>query len=139
MKYKPSGMQSILVLLVVCFVFFMLKTQFPGKFGYLKPTVRLGASSYNISNRWHYEFLYLDGSVQGSFTAKSDHAILFYSSDIENGTIVYQLSSRSDNHFVTLPVSNSIDSITGVFEKGENYQIRAIATKAKGQFDFVMQ
>jgi len=139
MKYKPSNTQSIIVLLMIFFAIFILKTQFPEKYGFLKFTTRLGANTYNTSNRWHYKFHYLDGSVQGSFIAKNDHAKLIYSSNIEEGTIVYQLYEGSDSHFVTLPVSNSIDSLTGVFEKGEKYEIRAIATNAKGYFDFVME
>ena len=139
MKYKSSITQSIIVLIVLFFVFFMLKTQCPERFGSLKPTSRLGASSYNISNGWHYKFQYMDGTVQGYFTAKSDHAKLIYSSNIEEGTIIYQLGKSSDTHFVTLPVSNSVDSVAGVFEKGEQYEIRAIASQAKGQFDFRME
>lgn len=139
MKYKTSSVQSIVVLLVLFFVFFILKTQFPEKFSSLKFTSGMGVSSFNISNRWHYQFQYFDGSVNGSFTANSDHAKLIYSSMIEDGTIIYQLSSIGDSHFVTLPVSNTIDTLTGVFEKGEKYEIRATGTKAKGQFDFRME
>ena len=139
MKYKPSTIQSIVALLMIFFVIIILKIQSPEKYSNLKFTTRLGATSYNSSNRWHYKFHYMDGSVQGSFTAKSDHAKLIYSSNIEEGSIVFQLYEGSDSHFVTLPVSNSIDSLSGVFEKGEKYEIRAIATKAKGNFDFRME
>jgi hypothetical protein len=139
MKYKPSNMQSLIVLLVILFVLIIHKTQSPEKYSQSKFTTGLGAFSTNASNKWHYEFMYLNGTVQGSFTARNDHAKLFYSSNIEEGTIIYQLYEGSDTHFVTLPVSNSIDSLTGVFEKGERYEIRAIATNAKGQFDFWME
>ncbi len=139
MKYKPSNTQSIVLLLIVFSVIFILKTQSPEKYSNLKFTTRLGATSYNLLNKWHYKFNYLDGSVQGSFTAKNDHAKLLYSSNIEEGTIVFHLYEGSDSHFITLPVSNSIDSLTGVFEKGERYEIRAIATNAKGDFDFIME
>lgn len=139
MKYKPSNLQSIIVLLMVFFVIFILKTQSPEKYSYLKFTTRLGVYTYNTSNRWHYKFHYLDGSVQGWFTAKNDNAKLIYSSNIENGTIVYKLYDRSHNHIFTFPVGNTIDSLMGVFEKGEKYEIRAIATNAKGYFDFTME
>ena len=139
MKYKPSNTQSIVVLLIVISVIFILKTQSPEKYSNLKFTTRLGATSYNLLNKWHYKFHYLDGSVQGSFFAKNDHAKLLYSSNIEEGTIIFHLYEGSDTHFITLQVSNSIDSLTGVFEKGERYEIRAIATNAKGSFDFTME
>lgn len=139
MKYKPSITQSIVVLIIVFSAIFILKTRFPEKYSHSKFTTRLGSFTINASNKWHYEFQYLNGSVEGTFFAKNDHAKLFYSSNIEEGTIVYQLYEGSDSHFITLPVSNSIDSLTGVFEKGERYEIRAIATNAKGYFDFVME
>ena len=119
---------------------FILKTHFPEKYSsYLKFTTSQGATSRNFSNRWQYKFHYLDGSVQGWFTAKNDHAKLIYSSNIENGTIVYRLYRRSDSLIYTLPVTNTIDTLLGVFEKGEKYEIRATATNAKGNFDFRME
>jgi hypothetical protein len=68
-------------------VIFIFKTHSPEKYSNLKFTTRLGAITYNASNKWHYEFRYLNGCVQGSFTAKNDHAKLLYSSNIEEGTI----------------------------------------------------
>lgn len=93
----------------------------------------------NIANRWHYKFQYLHGSVQGTFIANNDHTKLIYSSNIEEGTVVYHLYEGSDTHFVTLPIDNSVDSLTGIFKNGEKYEIRAIATNAKGAFDFRME
>jgi len=140
MKKKYSIVPSIALIIVLLFVIYIHKTYFPGKHSsYSNFTTRLGATSSNFSNTWHYEFQYLDGSVQGFFTAKNDHSKLIYSSNIEEGTIAYHLYEGSDNHFVNLPVGNSFDSLTGVFEKGRNYEIRAIASKAKGSFDFKME
>jgi hypothetical protein len=140
MKYKLSTVPAIITILVVLFVIYIHKTNFPEKHSnYSISTTREGAISVNMANRWQYKFDYLNGCVQGSFIAKNDHAKLIYSSNIEEGTIIYHLYEGSDSHFVTLPVSSSVDSLTGVFEKGERYEIRAIASKAKGSFDFMME
>jgi hypothetical protein len=140
MKYKLSTVPSIIVLLIVFSVMLILKTQFPEKYpNLLKFNTGLGVTSRNFSNRWQYKFHYLDGTVQGWFTAENDHAKLIYSSNIEKGTIVYRLFGRSDSLIFTLPVSNTADTLMGVFEKGDKYEIRATAKNAKGDFDFRME
>jgi len=95
-------------------------------------------SSYNISNQWNCNFYYLNGEVQGRFTATED-AHLIYSSNFEKGSIVFQLFNSKDSLLVTLPAYITTDTIRGVFEKGERYKINAIATKAKGSFNFKME
>ena len=140
MKKKYSIGTSIILIIVMLLVIYIHKTYFPQKnASYSISTTREGARSINMANSWQYKFDYLNGCVQGSFIANSDHTKLIYSSNIEEGTIVYQLCEGSDSHFVILPVSNAIDSLTGVFEKGKKYEIRAIATNAKGSFDFRMK
>jgi hypothetical protein len=140
MKYKLSTVPSIIVLLIIFSVMLILKTQFPEKYpNSLKFTTSLGATSRNFSNRWQYKFHYLDGSVQGWFTAENDHAKLIFSSNVEDGTIVYKLYGRSNSLIFTFPDSNTADTLKGIFEKGEKYEIRATATNAKGEFDFRME
>ena len=99
----------------------------------------IGLSRYNISNQWRCEFRYLSGGIQGGFTAKSDNAQLIHSSNIENGTVVFQLYNGKGNILSSFSAKNTTDTINGVFEKGERYRVRAIATEAKGRFDFKME
>ena len=98
-----------------------------------------GLSRYNISNQWRCNFHYLSGGIQGNFTAKSDSAQLIHSSNIENGTVVFQLYNSKGNILSNFSAKNTTDTINGIFEKGERYKVHAIATEAKGQFDFKME
>ncbi|MGV8096407.1 MAG: hypothetical protein AB2L24_31510 [Mangrovibacterium sp.] len=140
MKYKLSNKPLILGIIMIFFLVFIFKTQFPEKYSkYLSFTIRVGVKTYNISNKWHYKFHYLDGKVQGRFTAKNDNAKLIYSSNVENGSIIFQLYDRADSLIITFPASNTIDTLMNIFEKGEKYKIRATATNAKGRFDFKME
>ncbi len=139
MKVKASNTQSLIVLSIILLVIIILKIHSPEKYSFLKFTTGQGATSLNFSNRWQYKFHYLDGCVTGAFTAKNDHSKIIYSSNIEEGTIVYNLYDRSNNLIYTFPVDNTIDSLKGVFEKGERYEVRATAKNAKGNFDFTMQ
>ena len=101
--------------------------------------VGIGISSKNISNQWVYNFRYLDGRVNGIFTAKNDNARLIHSSNLENGTIVFQLYNSKNNLLMTFPANNTTDTITGIFNKGERYIISATVSKAKGRFEFKME
>lgn len=76
---------------------------------------------------------------QGLFTAKDDDAKLIYSSDLEDGAIVFQLYNRSDSLLMTFPASNTVDTLEGIFEKGQRYRVSATVTKANGSFDFKME
>jgi hypothetical protein len=95
-------------------------------------------SSNNISNQWNCKFYYLNGVIQGRFTANED-TLLIYSSNLKKGSIVFQLFNSKDSLLVAFPANNTTDTIRGVFGKGEKYQVHAIATKAKGRFDFKME
>lgn len=81
----------------------------------------------------------MNGSTQGWFTAKNDSTKLIYSSNIKEETVVSQLYNREHSLIASLPKRNNIDTLWGVFEKGEKYKIHAIAKKAKGNFDFKME
>jgi len=93
----------------------------------------------NFSNQWRCKFRYLNGGIQGGFTAKNDNTRLIHSSNIENGTVVFQLYNSKGNLLSSFSANNTTDTIKGVFEKGERYRVRATATKAKGRFDFKME
>ena len=99
----------------------------------------IGISSDNFSNQWVYKFRYLNGEVQGKFTAESDNAQLIYSSNLEKGTIDFQLYNSKDSLLRTFSAKNTPDVIKGIFIKGEQYRVKAIVTKAKGSFDFKME
>ena len=99
----------------------------------------IGISSDNFSNQWVYKFRYLNGEVQGKFTAESDNAQLIYSSNLEKGTIDFQLYNSKDSLLLTIPANNTTNAIKGVFKKGEQYKVKATATEAKGSFDFIME
>jgi len=99
----------------------------------------IGISSDNFSNHWVYKFRYLNGGVQGEFTAQSDSAQLIYSSNIEKGTIDFQLYNSKDSLLHTFSVKNTTDALKGIFIKGEQYRVKAIVRKAKGSFDFKME
>ncbi len=94
---------------------------------------------YNYSNQWHCRFHYLNGGVQGKFTAKKNNAQLIYSSNIKSGKIIFQLYNSEDNLLFTFSANNTMDTIKGIFENGKQYRIRALATKAEGHFDFKME
>ena len=140
MHYKLLNKPLSLGIFAVLILIFFLGNQLPDKYSkYLKFTTKVGASSYNISNKWHYKFNYLDGKVNGRFTAKNENAKLIYSGNIEEGTIVFILYNRADSIINTFPVSNITDTLVGFFQKGGKYKIQAIATKAKGRFDFKLE
>jgi len=96
-------------------------------------------SNRNISNQWSCRFSYLNGGIQGRFTAKSDSAHLIHSSNLENGTIVFYLYNNKNTLLATFPANNTTDTIKGIFHKGERYKVNASVTKAKGRFDFKME
>jgi hypothetical protein len=98
----------------------------------------IGTSSSNTKNEWHYKFHYLQGSVQGHFTAKDDNAQLIYSSEIEKGTLRFELYNAADSLLAAFPANNTTDTING-FVKGEKYRVKAIVEKAKGRFDMEMK
>jgi len=140
MKYKPGPIQSLIGIAVIFSILFMLKKCDPeGNTETLNFTTRAGAVSTNLANRWHYKFGYLDGGVQGSFTAKSDAARLVYSGNIEEGTILYRVYDSSNNLLFTFPEQNALDTLSGVFKGGGRYTVRATATGAKGEFEFRME
>lgn len=117
-----------------------VSNQLPEKYSkYFNFTTHIGTTTYNISNCWIYKFHYLNGGVQGQFSAETDNAKLIYSSNIERGTITFQLYNNADSLIATFPASNVVDTLMGIFEKGEKYEIRATATDAKGRFDFRME
>ena len=101
--------------------------------------VGTGLSRRNISNQWRCKFSYLDGGVQGRFTAKRDSAQLIYSSNLENGKIVFYLYNNKNTLLATFPANDTTDTIKGIFNKGERYKVSASVTKAKGRFDFKME
>ncbi len=140
MKYKPAPLQSFIGLAVIFSVLFMLKKcDQEGNPETLNFTTRMGASSTNLANRWHYKFGYMNGGVQGSFTARSDAARLVYSGNIEEGTILFQVYGPSDTQIFTFPEQNALDTLAGVFRSGQRYTVRATATGAKGEFEFRME
>jgi hypothetical protein len=94
--------------------------------------------SSNVGNKWNYKFYYLQGKVQGYFTAKSDNAQLVYSSEIEKGTVTFELYNASDSLLRTFPANDNTGTING-FVKGEKYRVKAIADAAKGHFDMEMK
>jgi len=96
-------------------------------------------SNTNISNQWHCRFSYLNGGIQGRFTAKSDSAHLIHSSNLENGTIVFYLYNNKNTLLATFPANNTTDTIKGIFHKGKRYKVNASVAKAKGRFDFKME
>ena len=96
-------------------------------------------SNTNFSNQWSCRFSYLNGEIQGSFTAKSDSALLIHSSNLKNGTIVFYLYTNKNTLLATFPANNTTDTIKGIFHKGELYKVNASVTKAKGGFDFKME
>jgi hypothetical protein len=102
-------------------------------------TSRVGAITSNYANRWKYSFSYLDGSVQGRFTANSDHARLIYNSNIEEGTIEFRVYDNSNTLVYTFPIGLTTDTLMDAFENGRKYVVRANAIKAKGNFDFSME
>jgi hypothetical protein len=121
--------------LLILFIIILFSSRLPGKYF----TLKIGASSYNYSNKWHYRFHYLNGTVIGRFSATNDTAKLIYSGNIESGKMVFRLYDRAEGFFCTIPVSNTSDTLKGKFKKGGNYTIRATATKSRGSFDFKME
>jgi len=99
----------------------------------------IGLSRYNISNQWRCKFHYMNGVIQGNFTAKNENAQLIHSSNIENGTVVFQLYNSKGNLLSSFSANNTTDTIKGVFEKGERYRVLATVTKAKGRFNFKLE
>ena len=139
-RYDPSPLYSyILVGLFFILMLWMLYSERDNVLNSNSRTELIKRWGYNISNKWHYNFRYLDREVQGRFTAKSDDTQLVYSSYLKEGTIIFQLYNSKDSLLVTIPANNMIDTIIGTFEKGQQYKIRATAIKAKGRFDFKME
>jgi hypothetical protein len=126
------------IFVVLLSIFLFRNLLFPGKFSKHLNIAR-GVSSSNASNEWHYRFLYLDGTVQGKFTAMNDNTKLIYSSNIDSGNIVFQLYNSEDALITSVQANNRIDTLKSIFKKGGKYKIRASATKAKGHFDFKME
>jgi hypothetical protein len=92
-----------------------------------------------MSNQWVYKFHYLNGNVQGFFKAEKDDAQLIYSSNLENGSVDFQLYDSKGCLLLAFPANNNTNTIKDVFVKGERYKIIAIAKEAKGQFEFTME
>jgi len=128
-------LSTVLLILLIIFssrLFFGTDSKRQGHVG-------TGLSRSNISNQWRCKFSYLDGGVQGRFTAKRDSAQLIYSSNLENGTIVFYLYNNKNTLLATFPANNTTDTIKGIFQKGERYKVSASVTKAKGRFDLRME
>ena len=124
---------ALTILLFIAIIFSLKLT-----FGYGSRQA-IGFSNYNISNQWNCKFHYLNGGIQGGFTAKNENAQLIHSSNIENGTVVFQLYNSKGNLLSSFFANNTTDTIKDVFEKGERYSVRATAAKAKGHFDFKLE
>jgi hypothetical protein len=134
-KIQPSKpYQYALMVLLLLFVWLNL-----GSCSSSSGSLGTGISSDNFSNQWNYKFHYLAGEVQGEFTAQSDSAQLIYSSNLEKGTIDFQLYNSKDSLLRTFSAKDTTDVIKGIFIKGEQYRVKAIVTKAKGSFDFKME
>jgi len=139
-KIKIAPLPSLIGLVVIFSVLFMLKRCDPeGNPETLNFTTRAGASSANLANRWHYKFGFMNGGVQGSFTARSDAARLVYSGNIEEGSILFQLYGPSDTLIFTFPEQTGLDTLAGVFRNGQRYTVRATAKGARGEFEFRME
>ena len=133
-------MQSLILLLVIFAVFFVLKALNPEKFSkYPHFTTRIGATSFNSLHEWQCSFAYLDGSVQGWITAGKGQTRLILSSNMEEGKISYKLYDHTGTLQYSFPVGQPTDTLTGAFESGASYEIRATATQARGNFDFKME
>jgi hypothetical protein len=92
----------------------------------------------NKSNQWNCKFDYLNGGIQGRFTANED-ARLIYTGNLEKGSIDFQLFNSKDSLLFTFPANNMTDTVKGIFEKGEQYKIHATAKKARGYFNLKME
>jgi len=98
------------LLFLVTFIFLL---KLPKKnLGFVRRCVSV---CYNMSNKWVYKFRYLNGKVIGYFKAKGDEARLIYSSNIEKGTIDFQLFNSKGNLLVTFSANNSSETIKGIF------------------------
>lgn len=134
LKYEPPPPYSYIFW--VLFTIFILWNGKDQNSGYS----RSDQQSYNIANRWFYKFNYLNGEAQGKLTAKKDDARLILSSNLEEGTIIFNLYDSRDSLLVAFPANNTkTDTIKYVFNKGERYKIHAIAANAKGYFKFRMK
>jgi len=129
---KPCTYTSIVLLLLFVWLY-------SGSCSKSSGSVGIGVYSEKLPNKWVHKFHYLNGEVEGEFTAKSDSAQLIYSSNLESGTIDYQLYNSKDSLLLTIPANNTTNAIKGVFKKGEQYKVKATATEAKGSFDFIME
>lgn len=140
MKYKLPPLPTLILLLVVFAGIFVDHCRHPEKkFKFTHFTTGIGKKSTNTSNQWHCSFTYLDGSVQGWVTARSDQSRLILSSNLEEGKVVYQLYDHAGSLHYSFPVGQPTDTLAGAFESGERYEIRSTATQAKGSFDFRME
>ena len=138
----PSRTLCVLMIFMVILPFFFSGCHFFGKEEKdfkLPGHHGLGLASYNIPNRWFNKFRYLNGGVSGYIKARKDNAQLIHSSELESGTIVFNIYNKN-NHLLTFHANNTTDTIKGVFVKGERYRITASATKARnGRFNFKME
>ncbi|MDR2147050.1 MAG: hypothetical protein LBE91_11380 [Tannerella sp.] len=128
----------LLTVFLILLIFFSSRL-FSGTDSKRRGHVGTGLSRTNFSNQWRCKFRYLDGGIQGGFTAKSDSAQLIHSSNLENGTIVFYLYNSKNSHLATFLANNTTDTIKGIFHKGERYKVNAFVSKAKGRFDFKME
>jgi hypothetical protein len=133
-KLRLSNMPLNIAFVIILLVLILSGSRLPGKYF----TIKIGATSHNFSNKWHYKFYYLDGTVIGRFSAINDTAKLIYSGNIESGKIVFHLFG-ADGLVCIIPVRNTSDTLKDKFKKGGNYTIRATATKSRGSFDFKME
>lgn len=123
----------ILFILFACIYLFFAKTNNSSRYS------GTGITRYNISNIWICKFKYLDGKIQGTFISKKSNSRIVYSCKTETGKVFFRLYNKNDSLLTILNNNNETDTITNIFVKGEKYRICAIASKAKGNFEFKME
>ena len=110
---------------------------FAGFMNFNSRSIQIETSSSNIRNEWHYKFHYLQGKVDGNFIAKKDDSNLIYSSDIEKGTINFELYNEKDSLLTSFQANNKTDTIKNL-AKGY-YKVKVMGKKAQGKFDMIVE
>ncbi|MDR2036324.1 MAG: hypothetical protein LBQ60_00215 [Bacteroidales bacterium] len=130
-KFKLATKYPLLDL-IICLIIIVLLHIWIGRETTNSTKVKNGFS-YNIGNKWHYEFSYLEGKVNGSFAAKNSDTRLIYSSLLEKGNIRFELYDAKNTLITSFQAKNTSDTIKNLIH-GEKYRVRAIAQNAKGSF-----
>ena len=126
------------IALIICLVnfligLFMLGWLFKNR-SYSSRTA-IDAHASNKNNTWNYKFFYLNGEVYGYFFITRTNSQLIYSSQLEQGDIVFELYDSHNNLITTFRSNNSTDTIKNILIKDRKCKVKANVNHAKGHFN----